>query len=384
MFCTKCGNEYKSTDKFCGNCGQNFSETVSSDSKSTNQNYSDSPVSEGGVKKSIIDGRMTRKEFAAMTIVPYLVLLVLAFVAEEINESWFYYLVIPLVIYWFIFGYFASIRRLHDLNKSAWWLLVIVFAGLTITVRESLELIGVDTFAFDTTIIGFLINIVAIVGMVVFLSLLFWPGTKGTNKYGEVTSKRKLDVRNVFYNLQSPNEKLDLTYILWTVGVVAALAGLVFIYFINENDNTLSAVKQPNQISEFLGISLGADRVDVTLLKGNPTDEIKRENSTRLIYKDVAGLIESVVDLDENNKVKRICTEEFMYKVYDLGEYSTLQQVQSTLGEAPEVSISSDGTMMITTYPERNVAFVFSRNQVTTTCVTSEDKISFTEEYQNN
>ena len=67
------------------------------------------------------------------------------------------------------FGYLlpASVRRLHDFDRSGWWLF-----GLVVLDNILRPMIGKGgVFIWKTA---------------VSLLLLFWPGTKGSNEYGEV------------------------------------------------------------------------------------------------------------------------------------------------------------------------------------------------------
>ena len=67
------------------------------------------------------------------------------------------------------FGYLlpASVRRLHDFGRSGWWLL-----GLVVLNNLLAPMFGKGgVFIWKTA---------------VNLLLLFWPGTKGSNEYGEV------------------------------------------------------------------------------------------------------------------------------------------------------------------------------------------------------
>ena len=106
------------------------------------------------IKKSFsFSGRTSRKEFVIFYLFFQLYMFLLKFIS---NESTITMIVINLVIVCFgfllLFSFFSSIvRRLHDLNASAWWLLV--------------------------TFIPF--------GALLFFALPFKKGSSGTNKYGE-------------------------------------------------------------------------------------------------------------------------------------------------------------------------------------------------------
>ena len=72
-------------------------------------------------------------------------------------------------------GICVSIRRLHDVDKDGWWLLI--------------PFLGIFFFFFTkvTNMSIILTNIAMILSTVSFLILLFWfisPGTKGKNRFG--------------------------------------------------------------------------------------------------------------------------------------------------------------------------------------------------------
>ena len=75
----------------------------------------------------------------------------------------------------FLPGISVSIRRLHDVDKSGWWLLMPFLAMF---------------FFFFTKVTNMsiiLTNYAVILSVVSFLILLFWfisPGTKGKNRFG--------------------------------------------------------------------------------------------------------------------------------------------------------------------------------------------------------
>ncbi len=75
----------------------------------------------------------------------------------------------------FLPGISVSVRRLHDLDKSGWWLL--------------LPFLGIFFFFFTkiTNMSIILTNMSITLSAISFLILLFWfvsPGTKGENRFG--------------------------------------------------------------------------------------------------------------------------------------------------------------------------------------------------------
>lgn len=76
-------------------------------------------------------------------------------------------LFVPLIIGAMILYCFNVIKRLHDIGLSGWFSLPV----------------PILTALFEITDYSFLINIIS---LAYFLPLLFWPGQKFDNKYGEV------------------------------------------------------------------------------------------------------------------------------------------------------------------------------------------------------
>ncbi len=228
MFCSQCGNKSSDKDVFCANCGNELGKAFTESGASISPTKITQDLDNHDIfltHKSIIDGRMSRKEFAIITIAPYLLAIIYLLITGTTA--------FPIFIVWLLFGYFASIRRLHDLNKSAWWLLLLVIAGAALIIKEGLKLVGIDTGAIDITVIGMLVNITAIAGFFLFLSLLFVKGTKGENRYGLPVVDRKLTWRGVLLNLHSEKEKLDLTYLLYSISIYLGLLLILTAIFLS-------------------------------------------------------------------------------------------------------------------------------------------------------
>ena len=75
----------------------------------------------------------------------------------------------------------VSVRRLHDTNRSGWWLLVVVipYAILGFTMGQAAASGGTSGLA-TAGIFG----LIALVGAIVLLVFLVLPGNKGDNRFG--------------------------------------------------------------------------------------------------------------------------------------------------------------------------------------------------------
>lgn len=185
-FCTHCGNELKQGAKFCTSCGQKVNEFQENSSGSgqaatiypersekqskllhlgdgLNQLFNNRNTDKQAILKELFfsfNGRLNRKAYWYRSIVLFLVLLVSAIIlgaALEISDT--NVLGYPFVIIAFLVTLCSYVglwclcaRRMHDLDKSGWWLLLFCLP---------------------------LVNI--------WLSILicFIKGTEGPNQYGE-------------------------------------------------------------------------------------------------------------------------------------------------------------------------------------------------------
>ena len=116
-----------------------------------------------------LNRRLNRTQFVIAQLTPLLIVMLwalgYAFLAMilsiDVNNGiaatiyWIIYL--PLVITWIVWSLTASISRLHDCNYSGWWVLPI--------------------------------NLLTKFLIFPILLLVFWPGTKGDNKYGAIPSR---------------------------------------------------------------------------------------------------------------------------------------------------------------------------------------------------
>jgi len=77
-------------------------------------------------------------------------------------------------------GFCLAAKRLHDLDMSAWHYVWIVFVPAFFNGSgAAMKQLGMAFPGLLTSLLGSLIS------LLVGLYLLFWPGTDGTNRYGE-------------------------------------------------------------------------------------------------------------------------------------------------------------------------------------------------------
>jgi uncharacterized membrane protein YhaH (DUF805 family) len=78
----------------------------------------------------------------------------------------------------------VTVRRLHDTNRSGWWILAFMFviaAAIAMTTVGYMRFSGTST-AFAGGILLVLVMLATAVTMLVFMVL---PGTEGPNRYGD-------------------------------------------------------------------------------------------------------------------------------------------------------------------------------------------------------
>lgn len=136
-------------------------------------------------KKSFVwSGRATRAEYWWPVLVNFLINLVSMIVTVFVP---FFGILFGLFGIVTIFPGFAVLaRRMHDVNKSAWFGVMPILLLFGLTVSAIVGNTGVqsefDGFKAIVLIIGYLIAFV--MGIIVFIYTLL-PGTKGKNKYGD-------------------------------------------------------------------------------------------------------------------------------------------------------------------------------------------------------
>ena len=75
----------------------------------------------------------------------------------------------------------ASVRRLHDTNRSGWWLLIVAVPYFIVGIMAGRAMASGDTGGMAA---AGLFGILALVAAVVILIFMVLPGTKGDNRFG--------------------------------------------------------------------------------------------------------------------------------------------------------------------------------------------------------
>lgn len=78
-------------------------------------------------------------------------------------------------------GLAVTVRRLHDTNRSGWWILIAVVPYFIVGVLAGAAIAGGSMAGLAGA--GFL-GLIAMVGAIVLLVFMVLPGTKGDNRYG--------------------------------------------------------------------------------------------------------------------------------------------------------------------------------------------------------
>lgn len=123
MFCPKCGKENSNGTKFCGSCGANTEILVTANHAASIASGGDSmtfgkSISTCLSKYADFNGRASRPEYWWF----YLFTVLLSWGAMIVDSSQILSGIISLAL--FLPSLAAAARRLHDTNRSAWWLLI--------------------------------------------------------------------------------------------------------------------------------------------------------------------------------------------------------------------------------------------------------------------
>jgi uncharacterized membrane protein YhaH (DUF805 family) len=99
------------------------------------------------------EGRCSRKEFTFFTLFFWTILISIYYCNNLIEQNDILNIISSIfIIFLFINDFAITARRLHDLNSSGWWQLILFFVPLA---------------------------------QILFIGLFFYKGTHTTNKYGD-------------------------------------------------------------------------------------------------------------------------------------------------------------------------------------------------------
>lgn len=152
---------------------------------------------------------------------------------------------------------------------------------------------------------------------------------------------------------------------------------------------------RPYAETEFRGLSLGMRPVDVTLLKGAPTNE----NTTPEYREDLDEFTVMYIYNDEDTdsgpgktavfmrgataddlRVMRVCALDGYAHLLRVSPSDSERDMIEALGEPSQTSISADGLSKWVNYEQWNAAYLLSAGEVVFRCL-SETKMIMEEEY---
>ena len=132
-------------------------------------------------------GRVNRAKFwlaILIYVVIYMVLFVLAMVLGQGSIMQILGFIVGILI--FISSIAVGIKRLHDRNKSGWWLLLFyVVPGILSGIGMFMAIYGAVGGSGSTGILGIVLNVAALaISIWAFVELGCLRGTTGANQYG--------------------------------------------------------------------------------------------------------------------------------------------------------------------------------------------------------
>lgn len=133
--------------------------------------------------------RINRAKYWLAALVYFVTMIVLSAIGYFIltDQGMIYQIVYGVVsIAIFISGLAVGIKRLHDRNKSGWYLLIFYLVpGLLFGAGTVLGLVGIDNDSGATSVVAIAINVLGFaVAIWAFIELGCLRGTIGGNRYG--------------------------------------------------------------------------------------------------------------------------------------------------------------------------------------------------------
>jgi len=133
------------------------------------------------------------------------------------------------------------------------------------------------------------------------------------------------------------------------------------------------------------GVDLGVTEVEVILAKGAASEIINSKDGKQrtLVYEGYSNHTTMVmlVKNESNFKVELICKNGGYLNIMGLGLYSSEKDVVESLGEPKHISINSEGTSKIISYPIWNISFEIEKKRVTEICAMEWERVRFIDEY---
>ncbi len=132
-------------------------------------------------------GRINRAKFWAAILIYIVIYIVLFVLALALGQGMIMQLLgVVIGILLFISGIAVGIKRLHDRNKSGWWLLLFyVVPGILSGIGMFMAIYGAVGGSGSTGMLGLVLNIVALAICIwAFVELGCLRGTVGANQYG--------------------------------------------------------------------------------------------------------------------------------------------------------------------------------------------------------
>ena len=125
MFCSKCGTKNQENASFCVNCGTNTKKSVVTNNTAQNGNNTTSMTFGQATSTCMgkyvdFNGRASRPEFWWF----YLFTILISWASLLVDQSGILSGIVNLAILLPIFS--ATVRRLHDTNRSGWWILIVL------------------------------------------------------------------------------------------------------------------------------------------------------------------------------------------------------------------------------------------------------------------
>lgn len=127
-------------------------------------------------------GRLNRKQFWVLELTLIVINCGLHSLSAYIESPFYNWFIVLFLLFSLILTIFASIKRLHDIGYSGWWLLLFILPLLLSIFLSNSKIVGsMDSIAL------IILSLFTVIGGLTLIFLFLKPGDFMENKYGEVS-----------------------------------------------------------------------------------------------------------------------------------------------------------------------------------------------------
>lgn len=183
-------------------------------------------------------GRSSRYEYWSFIIIDWFVALIIVGIIGLINQNVSNVLYAAYVLLTFIPTLAVSFRRLHDVNKSGWFVTApMLVLAVFVIVDSALEYSGISLGKIGTITMG----VCAFVGLILVILVFYWKCKKGSleaNKYGEPV----LEV--------APRKQAKIITVVITLYCLLIIGGILFMGALSGYNKSMQKYKMKQTLEQ--------------------------------------------------------------------------------------------------------------------------------------